>query len=119
MRLHHVQVSIPAGGEDAARSFYGGVLGLAEVPKPERLAARGGVWFRQEGLELHLGVEEPFSPAGKAHPAFAVADVAALAAAVEAAGYPVTWDDNIPGVLRFHTRDGHGNRVELQQETTA
>lgn len=118
MRLHHVQVSIPTGGEDAARAFYGDVLGLTEVAKPELLSVRGGVWFRQEGVEVHLGVEEPFTPAGKAHPAFAVADVAAVAETVAAAGHPVTWDDNIPGLRRFHTRDGHGNRVELQQDNT-
>jgi predicted enzyme related to lactoylglutathione lyase len=116
MRLHHVQVSIPRGGEGTARAFYGRVLGLTEVPKPEQLRARGGVWFQDPGVELHLGVEEPFTPAGKAHPAFAVPDIDAVAQRVAAAGRPVTWDDNIPGLRRFHTSDGHGNRVELQQE---
>ena len=113
MRLHHVQVSCPPGGEAVARAFYGDVLGLPEVAKPPVLAARGGVWFRDDGVELHVGVEEDFVPAAKAHPAFLVDDVDAVAKAVEAAGHPVTWDDNFPGYRRFHTRDGHGNRVEI------
>lgn len=114
MRLHHVQVSCPAGGEDAARRFYAGALGLRETPKPPLLAARGGVWFAAADFELHVGVEEGFAPARKAHPAFAVDDVDAYAERVRAAGFPVQWDDAIPGVRRFHTADGNGNRVEIQ-----
>ncbi len=123
MTLHHVQVSGPAGCEDAMRAFYVGVLGLTEVPKPERLRARGGAWFRAGGepgaAEVHVGIEEPFAPARKAHPGIAVADVEALASAVGAAGAPVTWDDNIPGLRRFHTSDPVGNRLEFQQRTDA
>lgn len=111
--LHHVQVCCPSGGEPEVRSFYGNLLGLTEVPKPAELAGRGGVWFRGAGYELHVGVEEPFSPARKAHPAFLVDDVAGLAAALEAAGCRVSWDSNFPGYRRFHTFDLHGNRVEL------
>lgn len=117
MRLHHIQICCPRGGEDVARAFYAGVLGLTEVPKPERLRRTGGVWFREPGVELHVGVEEPFVPADKAHPALAVTDVDAVARAVEAAGHPLSWNDDIPGVRRFHTSDGHGNRVEIQQES--
>jgi catechol 2,3-dioxygenase-like lactoylglutathione lyase family enzyme len=113
--LHHVQVSCPAGSEDALRAFYGGVLGMAEVAKPPALAVRGGVWFRAGGCELHCGVEEGFTPARKAHPGIAVSDVDAVAARVRAAGGPVRWDDQIPGLRRFHTDDPVGNRVELQQ----
>lgn len=113
MRLHHVQVSCPPGGEAAARRFYGDTLGLPEVAKPPVLAARGGVWFRDERVEIHVGVEDPFAPALKAHPALLVDDLDAVARAVEAAGYIVTWDDNFPGYRRIYTRDGHGNRVEL------
>lgn len=113
MRLHHVQVGCPAGGEDAARRFYGGVLGLLEVDKPPRLAARGGCWFRDEGVEVHVGVEEGFTPARKAHPAFLVEDIDATAVLVEQGGFPVRWDDDFPGYRRFYTEDGNGNRVEL------
>jgi catechol 2,3-dioxygenase-like lactoylglutathione lyase family enzyme len=113
--LHHVQVSCPAGSEDAQRGFYVGVLGMAEVPKPPVLGARGGVWFRAGGCEVHCGVEEPFAPARKAHPGIAVSDVDLLAERVAGAGLPVRWDDAIPGVRRFHTQDAVGNRIELQQ----
>ncbi|GAA4359876.1 VOC family protein [Angustibacter luteus] len=113
--LHHVQVSCPAGSEDAQRSFYSGVLGMSEVPKPAALAARGGVWFRAGSCELHCGVEDGFTPALKAHPGIAVSDVDALAERVAAAGLPVLWDEQIPGLRRFHTQDGVGNRIELQQ----
>jgi catechol 2,3-dioxygenase-like lactoylglutathione lyase family enzyme len=115
MRLHHVQVSCPVGGEDAARAFYARALGLTEVAKPPVLAARGGVWFRQDGVELHVGVERDFTPARKAHPAFEVADVEAVAREVEAAGFSVAWDAELPGFRRFYTADGAGNRVELLQ----
>ena len=118
MRLHHVQVSCPRGGEATARAFYGDVLGLPEVAKPPVLAARGGVWFRDAGVEIHVGVEDPFAPARKAHPALLVDDIDALAHAVEAAGFPVQWDGDFPRYRRFHTRDGHGNRVEIMAAET-
>ncbi|MDQ3627447.1 MAG: glyoxalase [Actinomycetota bacterium] len=120
MRLHHVQMSCPAGGEPAARAFYGEALGLTEVPKPAVLAARGGVWFRDPGVEVHVGVEVEFTRARKAHPAFAVADVDAVAQRVQTAGFPVAWDGDLPGYRRFYTADGAGNRVEvLQSSVTA
>ncbi|MFD5831303.1 glyoxalase [Lentzea sp. NPDC060358] len=113
--IHHVQVACPAGAEHAQRAFYTGVLDWAELPKPPLLAARGGCWFAVPGGgEVHVGAEDDFRPARKAHPAF-VADVVALAEAVAAAGHPVVWADpaEIPGRLRFHTVDGVGNRVEF------
>lgn len=122
MRLHHVQLSCPRGGEDVARRFWVEGLGLLEVPKPTALAGRGGAWFRGEGaaagVEVHVGVEEPFVPARKAHPAFVLADPDALedvAARLEAGGHEVDWSerDTFPGHVRCHARDGHGNRVEL------
>ncbi|SDP39022.1 hypothetical protein SAMN04489867_2286 [Pedococcus dokdonensis] len=113
--LHHVQIACPEGSEDLLRAFYGELLGLPEIPKPPVLAARGGVWFRAGAHELHCGVEEDFVPARKAHPAFAVTDVDAMAATLEAAGHVLSWDTNLPGVRRFHTNDPVGNRVELQQ----
>ncbi|MGH3445792.1 MAG: glyoxalase [Nocardioidaceae bacterium] len=115
MRLHHVQLSCPPGGEDGARRFYGAVLGLPEVAKPPVLAARGGCWFRDEGVEVHVGVEESFSPARKAHPAFLLdgEDIEAVAERATDGGFPVTWDPDFPPYRRFHTADGNGNRVEI------
>lgn len=112
-RLHHVQVSCPVGSEAPTRAFYGDLLGLAEVVKPTELAKRGGVWFRGPGYELHVGVEEGFAPARKAHPAFEVDDLDGLASRLLAAGVDVAWDSNFPGYRRFHTQDPHGNRVEI------
>jgi catechol 2,3-dioxygenase-like lactoylglutathione lyase family enzyme len=115
MFLQHVQVSGPAGCEDAMRAFYVGVLGMTEVAKPDRLRARGGAWFRAGAAEVHVGIEDGFVPARKAHPGIAVGDVEALARVVEGAGAPVSWDENIPGLRRFHTADPVGNRLEFQQ----
>jgi catechol 2,3-dioxygenase-like lactoylglutathione lyase family enzyme len=115
MRLHHVQVSCPAGGEDAARRFYGEGLGLPEVEKPPVLAARGGCWFRDGGVEVHVGVEDGFTPARKAHPAFLVEDLDATAVRLEQLGFLVDRREEwtFPGYRRLHTADGNGNRVEL------
>ena len=126
MRLHHVQVAMPAGEEEAARAFYRDALGLVEVPKPGELAARGGCWFRVVvgdvvTAEIHLGVERPFAPAAKAHPALLVESVEqldALGQRVAAAGFPVSWAERhtLDGFVRFHCRDGFGNRVEVLAE---
>ena len=117
MRLHHVQVSCPPGGEDAARRFYRDALGIPEVAKPPKLAGRGGCWFRADGphgAEVHVGVEERFVPAAKAHPAFLVDDLDAVATRVAAGGFPLAWDEGtFPPYRRFHTADGNGNRVEV------
>jgi catechol 2,3-dioxygenase-like lactoylglutathione lyase family enzyme len=111
--LHHVQLAAPAGAEPELRAFYGGVLGMAEVPKPPGLAGRGGVWFRSGRAELHLGVEADFRPARKAHPGLLVDDLDALAGRLDAAGCPVTWDDLFPGHRRCYLTDPVGNRLEL------
>jgi catechol 2,3-dioxygenase-like lactoylglutathione lyase family enzyme len=114
--VDHVQVAAPPGCEDQARAFYGGLLGLAEVAKPQALAARGGCWFAVGDAQLHIGVAEPFAPAAKAHPALRVASAGAvrqLAERLGAAGRPVTWDDALPGVTRFYVTDPFGNRLEL------
>lgn len=111
----HVQVAMPAGGEDVARTFYGDVLGLAELPKPPALAQRGGCWFSSGGAVLHLGVEVPFTPARKAHPAFIVDDLDALRIRLSAAGHRCVAAEEIPGTRRFHTADPFGNRLEFQQ----
>jgi catechol 2,3-dioxygenase-like lactoylglutathione lyase family enzyme len=111
--LHHVQVACPAGSEDALRTFYGGVLGMAELVKPAVLAARGGAWFRSGSAEIHCGVEADFRPARKAHPGLLTDDLDRLAAACEAAGHPVTWDPHFPGHRRLYVDDPVGNRLEL------
>ena len=116
--LHHVQVAAPPGCEEAARAFYGGLLGLEEIEKPPLLAVRGGCWFSLGGAELHVGVEALFQPAAKAHPGLLVGSVAALdelAASLAAAGASVTWaeDAEIPGQRRFYVSDPWGNRLEL------
>lgn len=114
LAIHHVQVAAPKGSEAVLRAFYSGVLGLTELAKPADLAGRGGAWFRAGAVELHLGVEEPFSPARKAHPALLVDDIDALAARLEASGHPVELD-TLPGFRRFHVADPHGNRLEFLQ----
>ncbi len=115
-RLDHVQLAMGAGGEEAARAFYVGILGLVEVPKPPVLAARGGCWFVGDGFEVHLGVEADFRPARKAHPALVVAGYDDLVASLEAAGHPTRPDGAIPGVVRCHVDDPFGNRIELIAE---
>lgn len=110
----HVQLACPARSEDASRAFYADLLGLTEVPKPPALAARGGCWFRGAGIELHLGVEDDFRPARKAHPGIRVIDLDALADRLRTTGHEVTIDDTeIPGRRRFHAFDPHGNRLEF------
>jgi catechol 2,3-dioxygenase-like lactoylglutathione lyase family enzyme len=111
--LHHVQLSAPRGSEDVLRDFYGGLLGMVEVAKPPVLAARGGAWFRSGALELHLGIEDDFRPARKAHPGLLVEDLDALSDRLLAAGVELEWDDNFPGYRRCYVHDPHGNRLEL------
>lgn len=112
--LDHVQLAMLHGEEIQARAFYAELLELTEIPKPEKLVQRGGVWFEiSDGRQIHLGVEEPFSPAKKAHPAFAVVEIDRLAERLAGAGYPVEWDDLIPDRRRFYTTDPFGNRLEF------
>jgi catechol 2,3-dioxygenase-like lactoylglutathione lyase family enzyme len=111
--LDHVQVAAPPGCEADARRFYGGLLGLAELEKPPALAARGGAWFALgSGQQLHVGVEDDFAPAVKAHPALLVSEGAleALAERLVTAGCEVRWDDALPGTRRFYAEDPWGNR---------
>ena len=125
--LDHVQIAIPADGEAAARAFYGGLLGLTEVPKPTPLATRGGCWFvgtdsavstgsgagSGAGVAIHLGVEADFRPAWKSHVALLVDDLTSLRAALEGAGVTIADDAAEIGVRRFHAFDPFGNRLEL------
>lgn len=113
--LDHVQLAAPADSEDAARAFYGRLLGLAEIEKPEALRARGGVWYEVGAQRLHVGIQEPFAPSEKAHPALLVEvdELEPLARRLADAGASVGWDDSIPGTRRFYTKDPWGNRLEL------
>ena len=115
VRLEHVQLAMPAGREDDATAFYEGLLGIPRIPKPPHLAARGGCWFERNDLKVHLGVEEPFRPATKAHPAFVVADVRHLAARIADAGHRVTDDEPLEGYDRVYVDDPFGNRIELME----
>lgn len=111
--IHHVQIAMPAGGEERARQFFGGLLGLAELPKSENLSGRGGVWFATGNLELHLGVEADFRPARKAHVALRVTDLAGFRDRLGAAGHATTDDEPLPGYDRCYVADPFGNRLEL------
>lgn len=116
VHLDHIQLAMPEGGEDAARAFYGGLLGMPELPKPAELRGRGGCWFQGPGLGVHLGVEAAFAPARKAHPAFAASDLDALERALRAAGVAITPDTTLPSVRRFYAADPFGNRIEFMQQ---
>lgn len=111
--LDHVQLAMPTGEEARARAFFVGVLGMTEETKPSPLDARGGCWFRAGAAILHLGVESPFSPQKKAHPAFIVDDLAALGETLTAAGHSIMWDDALPNRRRFYAADPFGNRLEF------
>jgi catechol 2,3-dioxygenase-like lactoylglutathione lyase family enzyme len=111
--VEHVQLAMPAGEEAAARRFYGEVLGLPEIAKPARLVPRGGVWFGDGPVQVHLGVEADFRPARKAHPAFRVENLDELAARCEAAGHTPAFDAELLGYRHFYVADPFGNRLEF------
>ncbi len=108
----HVQLAISPGGEAIAREFYGHVLGLRELPKPESLQDRGGVWFQCGMQEIHCGIEDPIAPSRR-HPAFLVDNLDELKASLEAAGTPTETDRQLPGYRRFYALDPFGNRLEF------
>ena len=111
--IDHVQLAMPPGEESKARSFYVDVLGMNEMTKPDALAKRGGAWFSFGNVQIHLGAEEKFQPAKKAHVALTVRDAAPLRAKLLQSGYRVQDDDLIPNVKRFYTNDSFGNRIEF------
>ena len=113
--LDHIQVAIPSGTEEQARSFYAGVLGLDEIPRPAELASKGGMWFQVGAVQLHLGVEAEFQPAKKAHPALLVEGLEDLVARLEANGYSTRAAETLSGTRRVHVHDPFGNRIELMQ----
>lgn len=111
--IHHVQLAMPAGGEDAAARFYEGLLGVPRVEKPEHLERRGGAWFESGPVRIHLGVEDGFRPARKAHPALLVHDLDAVRRRLDGAGHPTVEDEPLPGYDRCYVNDPFGNRIEL------
>ncbi len=113
LAIGHVQLAMPAGEEDAARAFYRDLLGIAEKEKPPHLAKRGGCWFEDGSVKIHLGVEADFRAARKAHPALVVDDVLALAERLKAAGVRVVDDEPLEGWDRVYADDPFGNRIEL------
>jgi catechol 2,3-dioxygenase-like lactoylglutathione lyase family enzyme len=115
MRIEHVQLAMPAAGEDRAGAFYRAILGIPETAKPPNLAKRGGCWFELGELKIHLGVEAEFRPARKAHPALLVADLETLTAMLNAAGYTVRADEPLAGYRRVYVDDPFGNRIELME----
>ena len=119
VEVHHVQLAMPAGGEDAARRFYYGVLGIPEVPKPSELAKRGGVWFETDGVKIHLGVEQDFRPARKAPPGLLVRDLQSLSKRLAGAGYEVTNGEPLDGYQHIYVYDPFGNRLELLEAAGA
>jgi catechol 2,3-dioxygenase-like lactoylglutathione lyase family enzyme len=120
VRIDHVQLAMPPDGEDEASGFYEGVLGLRMVAKPEQLAARGGCWFEAGELKVHLGVEEDFRPARKAHPALVVEGLADLKRRLRDAGIvatEATGADALEGWERIYVEDPFGNRIEIMEAT--
>lgn len=116
LSIDHVQIAMPPDEEDRAREFYMNILGFTEIPKPAELAKRGGAWFQSENVQLHLGVEQDFHPARKAHPAFIVDDLNMLITKAQSAGFKT--DNTQPpldGYKRAHVFDPFGNRIELME----
>ena len=113
LRIDHIQLAAPKGCEDAARAFYGGLLGLREIEKPGSLRGRGGCWFACGEQQIHIGVEAEFRPAKKAHPAFAVSDLAKLRKSLIAHAVPTMDDNSMPSTRRFFAEDPWGNRLEF------
>jgi len=117
--IDHIQIAIPRGVEEQARAFYGDVLGLEELPKPAELAGRGGVWFRCGSQQLHLGVEDDFRPARKAHPGLQVEDIDSLISSLRSAGYEALQGENPANIRRIFVSDPFGNRIELLERIRA
>jgi catechol 2,3-dioxygenase-like lactoylglutathione lyase family enzyme len=115
--IDHVQIAAPIGCEKDARNFFGGLLGLDEIEKPEALQSRGGCWFKVGSRQLHIGVQKDFRPATKAHPAFAVRNIDEVFETLSGAGLACVWDDALGNVRRFYVDDPWGNRLEFTEPT--
>lgn len=116
--VDHVQLAAPKGSEEQARRFFGGLLGFEEIEKPAELKKRGGAWFKFGLCQIHVGIEEPFIPARKAHPAFEIEDIEGLKQHLSSSGVDFTEDDNLPGANRIYVNDPFGNRIELLEWIT-
>lgn len=111
--IDHIQLAAPKGSEERAREFFIDLLGFEEIEKPEELKKRGGVWFRCGNVQVHIGVEEPFSPARKAHPAFEIENIEVLKNHLRTSGIEIIEDNKLPGANRFYVSDPFGNRIEM------
>ena len=118
-RLNHVQICVPFGAEDRAREFYGGLLGLEELEKPEVLKKNGGLWFQVADIQLHVGVEDMGEGASKRHPAFEVENLKDIRSYFEQSGVRIKDEPSVPGFERFSFFDPFGNRIELLERTEA
>ena len=113
-RLNHIQVCIPAGAEERARAFYGGVLGLREIPKPDALTTDGGLWYAIADVQIHVSVVAAPDKADR-HAAFEVENLAAIIAYLQAQGVTTKSSRRIPGAQRASFYDPFGNRIELME----
>ena len=114
--LDHVQLAMPAGKEQEARGFYAVLLGIPERPKPEHLIVRGGVWFENGAVKVHLGVDGNFRPARKAHAGLLVASLKPVVARLRSAGYQIVEGEPLPGYAHVYVDDPFGNRLELLEK---
>lgn len=115
--IDHIQLAAPKGSEDEARKFFIDVLGFEEMEKPEELKKRGGVWFKRGNVQIHIGIEEPFAPAKKAHPAIEIQNIEELKKHLKVNGVEYIEDDKLPGANRFYVSDPFGNRIEMLEWT--
>ncbi|RKQ33873.1 VOC family protein [Oceanobacillus halophilus] len=112
-KIEHVQLAAPAGGEEKARKFYVDLLGFEELEKPPLLKENGGVWFKAGTVEIHLGIESPFIPARKAHPAILVQNIEQMKTYLKDKDVVFQVDNKLPEANRFYLSDPFGNRIEM------
>ncbi|KOO50989.1 VOC family protein [Viridibacillus arvi] len=111
--IAHIQLAAPKGSEDEAKRFFGDILGFREIEKPELLRKRGGVWFEFANYQIHIGIEEPFTPAKKAHPAFEIENIEDLKSHLSKNDIKFIIDEDLPGANRIYINDPFGNRIEI------
>ncbi|MFS0821877.1 glyoxalase [Bacillus sp. 1P02SD] len=117
--IDHVQLAAPKGSEDEVRHFYATMLGCHEIEKPETLRKSGGVWFAYGSVQIHIGIDDPFVPAKKAHPAFEIQKLEALKQHLQQNNVNTIDDNNLPGANRFYAHDPFGNRLEFLEWNNA